>query len=214
MARNVAAGVLLAVLVVTSGCTGVLSGPVTFSASEATVSDDALESTGYEHNRTDEMTVSREFTAAGQTKEVEVTNWISEYHREVGIDGLAEQRVAVFAVFASPKVEVLGKSFNPLAEYDNRELAEQFTGQLDDVSNVREVSTREVTMLGKTAEVTKFEATVTTTLGAQFDAHLHVTKVEHGDDHVVALGVYPEKLPGQQQKVDRLIRGVEHDSEQ
>lgn len=213
MNRRLATGILIAAMVVLSGCTGALSGPVTFSASEATVSDAALEETGYEHNRTDEMVVTREFSAAGQTKEVEVTNWISEYHQQVGIDGVTEQRVSVFATFASPQVEVLGKSFNPLAEYDNRELAEQFTGQLDDVSNVREVSTREVTMLGKTAEVTKFEATVTTAFGAQFDAHLHVTKVEHGDDVVVALGVYPEKLPGQQEKVDRLIRGVEHDSE-
>ena len=214
MNRRVAAGILLAALVVLSGCTGALTGPVTFSASEATVSDAALEATGYEHNRTDEMTITREFSAAGQTKEVEVTNWISEYHQQVGLDGVAEQRVAVFATFASPQVDVLGKSFNPLEKFDNRQLAEQFTGQLNDVSNVRKVSSRNVTMLGKTAEVTKFEATVTTTLGAQFDAHLHVTKVEHGDDIVVALGVYPAKLPGQQEKIDRLIRGIEHESKQ
>lgn len=211
MARNVAAGVLLAALVVLGGCTGALSGPVTFSASEATVSDDALESTGYEHNRTDNMTVTREFSAAGQTKEVEVKNRVSEYHEQVGIDGLAEQRVAMFTTFASPKVEVLGKSFNPLDEYDNRELAQQFTAQLDNVGDLREVSSRKLTMLGTETEVTKFEATVTTAGGLQFDAYVHVTKVEHGDDHVAAVGAYPQKLPGQQEKVNELIRGVEHD---
>lgn len=210
MKRRVAAGTLLALLVVTSGCAGFLSGPVTFSATEATVSDAALEETGFEHNRTDRKVVTREFSAAGQTKEVEVTNWMSEYHRSVGLSGLAEQEVAVFATFSSPQVEVLGQSFNPLAKYDNRELAEQFTARLDSVNDVRKVDSRNRTMLGKSTEVTKFEATVTTSTGLQFDAYLHVTKVEHEGDHVVALAVYPQQLGEQGDTVARLLEGVEH----
>ena len=211
MNRNLLAGVLVAALVVTSGCTGVLSGPVTFSASEATVSDAALEETGYQHNRTDKMEVSRTFTAAGQSKEVEVTNWISEYHQKAGLPGVGEKKVAVFATFASPKVEVLGKSFNPLSKYDNRQLAERFTTQLDSVNDVRKVDSRNRTMLGQSTEVTKFEASVQTTTGVEFDAYIHVTKVEHGDDFVVALAVYPQKLSGQSDKVGRLLDGVEHE---
>jgi len=211
MNRNLLAGVLVAALVVTSGCTGVLSGPVTFSASEATVSDAALEETGYQHNRTDKMEVSRTFTAAGQSKEVEVTNWISEYHQEAGLPGVGEKKVAVFATFASPKVEVLGKSFNPLSKYDNRQLAERFTTQLDSVNDVRKVDSRNRTMLGQSTEVTNFEASVQTTAGIEFDAYIHVTKVEHGDDFVVALAVYPQKLSGQSDKVGRLLDGVEHE---
>ena len=210
MKHRVAAGTLLALMVVVSGCTGILSGPVTFSATKATVSDDALEETDFEHNRTDDQTVTREFSAAGQSKEVEVTNWVSEYHRSVGLSGVTEQEVAVFATFASPQVEVLGQSFNPLAEYDNRELAEQFTARLDSVENVRKVGSRNRTMLGKSTEVTKFEATVTTSAGIQFDAYLHVTKVEHGGDHVVALAVYPQQFGEQGDTVARLLEGVEH----
>jgi hypothetical protein len=202
---------LVAALVVTAGCTGVLSGPVTFSASEATVSDAALEETGYEHNRTDKMEVSRTFSAAGQSKEVEVTNWISEYHQKAGLPGVGEKKVAVFATFASPQVEVLGKSFNPLSKYDNRQLAERFTTQLDSVNNVRKVDSRNRTMLGRSTEVTKFEASVRTTTGVEFDAYIHVTKVEHGDDFVVALAVYPQKLSDQSDKVGRLLDGVEHE---
>ncbi|MFC7080367.1 DUF6517 family protein [Halorussus caseinilyticus] len=210
MTRSAVAGVLVAALVLASGCTGVLSGPVTFAASEATVGDAALQETGYEHNSTEKMEVSRTFSAAGQSKEVEVTNWISEYHQRVGLPGVGDQKVAVFATFASPKVEVLGKSFNPLGKYDNRQLAEQFTSQLKSVEDVRKVSTQNRTMLGKTTEVTKFEATVTTATGIQFDAAVHVTKVEHEGDYVIALAVYPQKLPGQEEKVYRLLRGVEH----
>ncbi|WP_135805427.1 DUF6517 family protein [Halorussus marinus] len=212
MRKPVATGTLLALLVVTSGCVGVLSGPVTFAATEATVSEAALESTGYEHNRTEEMVVNRTFSAAGQSKDVEVTNWISEYHQSVGIEGLAEQRVAVFATFASPTVEVVGQSFNPLDDYDNRELAEQFTAQLASVGDVRRVGSRTITMLGSDANVTKFEATVTTSTGLEFDAYLHVTKVEHGDDFVGAIAVYPKQLPDQQAAINELIRGVEHEA--
>lgn len=212
MTRNVVVGVALALMILTSGCIGVLSGPVTFTASEATVSDAALQDTGYEENRTTEMTVSQTFSAAGQRKEVKVVNWISEYHHSVGIPGLAEQKVAVFATFASPQVEVLGKSFNPLSKYDNRQLAEQFTAKLQNVRIQREVGTRQVTMLGNRTTVSKYEATVTTVAGLQFDAYLHVTKVEHGDDHVVALAVYPTQLDGHDQKVDRLIEGLRHEA--
>jgi hypothetical protein len=210
MTRRVAAGAVLALLVVTSGCTGFLSGPVTFSATEATVSDAALEETGYEHNRTDKKVVSRTFEKAGQSKEVEVTNWISEYHKRVGLPGVGEKKVAVFATFTSPQVDVLGKSFNPLSKYDNRELAEQFTAQLDSVEDVREVDSSERTMLGETTKVTKFEATVTTATGIEFDAYVHVTKVKHEGDYVVALAVYPQQLGSQDENVARLLEGVEH----
>lgn len=210
MARREAAGVFVALLVLLGGCTGALSGPVTFSASEATVDDAALEETGYEHNRTEELTVTRTFSAAGQSKEVEVTNYVSEYHKTVGIQGVAEKRAAVFATFASPQVEVLGQSFNPLAKYDNRQLAERFTDQLDSVDDLRKVDSQNRTMLGEHTEVTKFEATVTTSFGFEFDAYVHVTKVEHGGDHVVALAVYPQRLGDQSESVDRLLEGVEH----
>lgn len=211
MTRSAVAGVALALLLVTSGCVGMLSGPVTFTASEATVEDAALQDTGYEKNRTTEMTVSRTFSAAGQSKEVKVTNWVSEYHQSVGIAGVAEQRVAVFATFASPQVEVVGKSFNPLDKYNNRQLAEKFTAKFKNVDIQQEVGTRQVTTLGNETTVSKYEATVTTVAGIQFDAYLHVTKVKHGNDHVVALAVYPKQLSDHDQKVDRLIEGIEHE---
>ncbi|UPV99874.1 DUF6517 family protein [Halorussus gelatinilyticus] len=210
MTRRAVAGVSLAVLLVLGGCTGFLSGPVSFTASQATVSDAALEETGYQHNSTTAMNVSRTFSAAGQSKEVEVTNWISEYHQRVGLPGVGQQKVAVFATFSSPQVDILGKSFNPLDKYSDRQLAQRFTSQLDSVSGVREVGSQNRTMLGKTTEVSKFEASVTTAAGVQFDAYLYVTKVKHEGDFVVAVGVHPQKLPGQEQKIYRLLRGVEH----
>lgn len=209
MNRNIAAVALFTALVVTAGCIGSLSGPVTASATEVSVSDAALDDTGYEHNRTEDMTITRTFSAAGQSKDAEVTNWISEYHKTVGIEGIAERPVAAFVVFSSPKVEVLGKSFNPLDKYSDRELAETFTERMDRVENVREVDSRTESMLGTSTEVTEFEATVTTALGLEFDATLHVTKVEHDGDFVVAVGAHPQQLDGEDD-VNALLRGVQH----
>lgn len=208
MNRTIAAA-LLALFVVTAGCTGVLSGPITVSASEASVDDAALGDTGYEHNRTERMNVSQTVTVAGQSRNVTATNWISEYHASVGIEGVAERPVAAFVVFSSPNVEVLGKSFNPLAKFSDRQLAETFTSRLDRVGNVQQVGSRNRTMLGQSAEVSEFEADVTTATGIEFDATLHVTRVKHDGDFVVAVGVHPQQLDGESD-VDRLLEGVEH----
>ncbi|WP_135830222.1 DUF6517 family protein [Halorussus halobius] len=209
MNRTLAASSLLALFVVTAGCTGVLSGPITVSASEASVDDAALGDTGYEHNRTEAMNVSRTVSVAGQSRNVTATNWIAEYHASVGIEGVAEQPVAAFVVFSSPKVEVLGQSFNPLDEFSDRHLAETFVSRMDRVENVRQVDSRNRTMLGQSAEVSEFEASVTTAIGIQFDATLHVTRVEHEGDFVVALAVHPQQIDGESD-VNRLLDGVEH----
>ena len=208
MNRTLAAA-LLALFVVTAGCTGVLSGPITVSASEASVDDAALGETGYEHDRTERMNVSRTVSAAGQSRNVTATNWISEYHASVGIEGVAEQPVAAFVVFSSPNVEVLGQSFNPLAQFNDRQLAETFTSRLDRVGNVQQVGSRNQTMLGQSTEVSEFEADVTTATGIQFDATLHVTRVKHDGDFVVAVGVHPQQLDGEGD-VNRLLEGVQH----
>lgn len=210
MTRRGVAGLAVILLVVTSGCTGLFSGPVSFSASQATVSDAALNDTQYEHNRTHNLTVERTFEAAGQSKTVKVTNWISEYHKSVEVPGVGTQKVAVFATFTSPQVELLGQSFNPLAKFSNKQLAEKFTEQLNAVNNLQQVSTHNRTVLGKQTTVTKFKAQVTTQAGVTFDAYVHVTKVEHNGDHVVAIAVYPQRLPNEGDTVKRLLDGLTH----
>lgn len=210
MSRTKSAFVLLALLVAASGCSGVLSGPVSFSASEATVGDAALDATGYEHNQTAKVGFSRNVSVGGQSKRIEVTNWIAEYERQVELPGVGERPAAAFVTFASPKGEVLGESFNPIARYDDHELAERFGDHLQKSDDVRVVGSRNRTMLGTTTEVTKLATTVTTSRGVEFDAYVHVATVEHEGDVVVAIAVHPRKLSGQEKQVDRLLEGVQH----
>jgi hypothetical protein len=210
MNRRTSIGVAMAVLVLSSGCMGFLSGPVTFSASKATVSDDALESTEYEESRVTSNEVERSFSGGGQSKNVTVTNWVAMYERSVDLPLGGNQRAAVFSAFSTPEVSVLSQSFNPVEKYSNRDLAELAQKQYDSLTIGDAAGTRNVQMLGQSTEVTKFEGQATLQGGETIDVYVHVTKVNHEGDYVVAVGIYPQKLDGEQEKVDTLLNGVEH----
>ena len=210
MHRRTAVAVAFAVLLATSGCLGILGGDgAEVSASQATVSEDALQETGYEEVSVNESEVTREFSAAGQSRNVTVTNWVAMYERTVDVPVIGEQRAAVFGAFASPEVSVLGKSFNPIEDYSERDLAELAQQQYDGLSVGQTASTREATVLNESTTVTKFEGTAEIS-GQSVDVYVHVTKVKHDGDHVVAVAIYPQDLDGEQERVDALLDGLEH----
>jgi len=206
--RTAATAVALAVLVATAGC-GALTGDLSVSASPATVGDAALDDTGYEEANVSEQAVTREFEAAGQSRNVTVTNQIAMYERSVDVPVLGSQRAAVFGVFASPEVSVLGQSFNPVAEYTDRELAALAQQQYSGLAVGDERGTRSVGVLGESANVTRFDGAASIG-GTTVDVFVHVTKVEHDGDFVVAVAIYPQALDGEQEAVDDLLAGLEH----
>ncbi|SNR31751.1 hypothetical protein SAMN06266787_1011243 [Halorubrum ezzemoulense] len=65
-----------------AGCTALDvatgDGPAEFAAGTATVADATLSESGYELNEVSDETISREVEAAGQTREVRVTNTVAE----------------------------------------------------------------------------------------------------------------------------------------
>ena len=210
MHRRTAVAVAFAALVAASGCLGFLSGPVEFSASAATVGNTTLEETGYEEASVQSSEVTRTYSGAGQSKNVTVTNQVAMYERNVDVPVLGEQRAAVFSAFASPEVSVLGQTFNPLKDYSNRRIASLAQEQYSSLSIGQEVDTRTMTVLGESTEVSKFEGTASFQGGQSVDVYVHVTKVKHDGDFVVAVGIYPQQLDGEQENVDALLRGLEH----
>lgn len=209
MNRQTTVAVGLALLIATTGCLGVLDGPVEFSASEATASESALAETDYEEVTVESSEVQREFSAAGQSKNVSVTNQVAMYERTVSLAGLGEQRAAVFSTFASPEVSVVGQSFNPIDDYSNKELANLAQEQYDGLQIGDEVGARELTVLNESADVSKFEGTATLS-GQEVDVFVHVTKVKHDGDFVVGVAIHPQQLDGEQERVDTLLEGIEH----
>lgn len=213
-ARQVLVALAVVLATVTAGC-GFLTGSeaLTFSASPATASDDAQSETGYEEQAVRSSTVTRNFSAAGQTRQVEVTNQQARYERSVDLGPLGSQRAAVFVTFTSPEVEVLSRTFNPISDMSTREILRQFESQYEGLTVGDHVENRSVRALGRQRTLQKYEGTATLS-GNEVDVYVHAAKFEHEGDYVVAVGIYPQRLDGEEENVVTLVRGLEHDGDE
>jgi hypothetical protein len=207
--------VLLVLLVVSAGCVGVLAGnePLVVEANSVSVSPTAQDDTGYEPVRTTTQELTREVSAAGQTREVVVTNHVAEYARTIDAGPLGSGELARFVVVSTPAVEVLGQTFNPVGEMSNRELAELAQEQYQDLENLEPAGERRVSVLGTQATVSRFTADATLEgTGQSVELTLHVTRIRDGGDFLVIIAAHPTLLPGETERVDSLLGGVQHDS--
>lgn len=198
-----------------AGCSGQLTADgAAFGAAEATLSASARGDTGYEHHRTEPFTVTREFGRFGLSRGVEVTNVVSEYDRavEVGFLG-ARVQAAVFATLSTPKVNILGRSFNPVADMSTVEIAALIQERYENVEDVREDGTFEAPVGGRATTVSRFAATGRLVdPGLSVEVFLYVSEaVEYGEDFVVTLAVHPRALGARRGVVETLMAGVEHE---
>jgi len=198
-----------------AGCTAldVATGdePVEFSAGTATVGDATLSESGYQLNEVTDQTVSREVEAAGQTREVRVTNTVAEYDKAVELFGERYQ-AAVFAGVATPKVEVLGEALNPIEEYTTRERAELILSRYEGVGDLERGSAYATTVLDTDAEVVVYTADAEIEgTGVSVELELHIGEpVAVGSDFVLPLAAYPTSF-GDGENVRRMMNGIEHE---
>lgn len=206
---------MLALLLVTSGCIGFVTGgkPLTFESGQVEVSQAAQRDTNYDRARAGTLAITRNFSVLGQTRRVKVTNYVAEYDRGVPLPLLGTQQLARFTVLATPKVAVLGRTFNPVADFSNRELAQRLQQKYTTIQNVRLVGNRTVTILGEEVRVSKFAARATIQDGQTIDVYVHIAKTETDEDFVIAVAVHPQTIPAEQQAVNRLLGGIEYESE-
>lgn len=125
-ARRLSVPLVIATLVLLAGCVGVITGTeaLLVEAEPISVSPAAQSAAGYEAVRTTTQELEREVSAAGQSREVVVTNHVAEYARSVDAGPLGSGEFARFVVVSTPAVEVLGQTFNPVGDMSDRELAE------------------------------------------------------------------------------------------
>jgi hypothetical protein len=211
--RQYAGLAAVACLPLLAGC-GFLTGSeaLTFSASPATASDASLSETGYEEQNVTEQRVTRNVSAAGQTRQVNVTNQQAKYERAVDLGPLGSQRAAVFVTFASPEVSVAGRTFNPIADMSEREILQEFDSQYEGITVGSQVESRNVSTLGQSTELKQFDGTATLA-GTELDVTIQTAKFQHEGDYVVAVGIYPQLLDGEESNVVLLLEGLEHDGE-
>lgn len=194
----------------TAGCLGAVTGdePLEFGSERATVPEATLESTGYELVDERSPTVSRKFSVAGQTRTVTVTNRVTTYEKAVDLGPLGSFRAALFATFTTPKIQIAGKAFNPIAEMSNKDLLGTIASRYDGLTIGDKMGSKEVETLGQTTTVERYEAT-TTIQGQEVPIYLLLARVQHGDDFVVPVAGYPRQMTDEESNAYTLIENLE-----
>lgn len=206
----IAAGGGLVLTIATTGCLDWLDDQLTFEASPATVSDGTLEDTGYEHVETRAVEVAKTFEAGGQSQDVTTVNQIAEYDKRVELS-IGSQRAAVFAVLATPQVEVLDETFNPVGDMSTRELAEMVQQQYEEFEDLEHASDGTVEVLGTETTRSRFVGEAQLRAGARVDLDVHLTEaVASGEDFVVCIGAFPSAISGELEDVETMMRGLAH----
>lgn len=184
------------------GCLGALTGSesLRFEASDARTEPAG----GFEFAGSRSQELSRE--VAGRT--VTVSNRVATYEKAFEVPSVGRATLGAFVLVASPAVEIAGRTMNPLGEFDDDRLVEEFTRRFGGVDAPERVGSSSLTMLGEAADVSEYAATATYR-GTEVDVSIHVTRVRHEGDFVVALGVYP-RLVDESEAVASMIESATH----
>lgn len=193
-ARPVVVGLALALVLALSGCSGTL---VEYTASPAAIPDAALESQEYVHGNTTMVPLTYRLGAAGVSRNITAETWVAGYSRTT-----TDNDTAAVILYSSPNVELAGTSVNPLRQLANRELIQfgidrvtdlRGFGGIENVSDLRETGTRNVTMLGTQTQLVSYTGTAEVD-GRRVAVVANLAMVEHGGDIVVALGIHEATL--------------------
>lgn len=195
----------------TSGCLGFILGEEsqTFEASPATVEESVVQQAGYESLGTTKRTLSQTFEVGGEERTVEVVNVLAEYHRGVSLPDLGNAEAAVFTTFATPQVEVLGETLNPIDDLRIADLARRAQGQYENFQVGEQVASATVQALGAARDLGQFDGRATIS-GAGIDINLHLANFTHGSDVLVPLGMYPKQLQAETENVLEMAAGLTH----
>lgn len=193
-----------------AGCFGLFEEDLVFEATPASVPEEVLSETGYEFQAEEEIPVERTYEVGDETQTVQVINWSTEYDKRVDVGGTG-QRAAVFSVLSSPRVEVLGRSFNPVGDMSTVELADMIQERYEEFDDLEHVDDGTIEVLGEETTRSRFRGDVQLDVGATVEVDLHVTEaVESGEDFVVCVGGHPTLLPDEEGDVLTMMRGVVH----
>ncbi|MDL5362812.1 DUF6517 family protein [Halalkalicoccus sp. NIPERK01] len=210
MTRRAFGGLVAGTAAATAGCMEAATGdgPLTFEATEIRASETAVEDTGYDHRTTETVPFTKEFEVGGVSREVRADTVVSKYDKAIDMGPLGSQRSALFVVASTPKAEVGGRTFNPIEDMDNRELAEEFQSRYGEVTIRDEISTEVISVLDEDVDLSTFEAE-TELEGQPIDVRLHLGVAETDDDLVVLLGGHPRRITDEEANIVTLAESVE-----
>lgn len=200
----------LATLIVLAGCTGTL---FSTEAAPATVPVDAYESVGYVHGNTSAIPLTYTVGAAGVSRNVTVTSWLSGYSKTT-----SDNQTTGLVVLSTPNVEVAGEPLNPFGRASDGVLLDRVlesassfgaSAWVGEVSDLRKLETTERQILDTPTNVTTYAGSVDAE-GTRIGVLVHVMTVAHDDDVVVAVAVHPDTMD-ETDAVIGLMERIEHE---
>ncbi|WP_226004742.1 DUF6517 family protein [Natrinema salinisoli] len=200
---------------VVAGCTDIVRDSL--SSTPGTVSEEALEETGYNEHAVEEVIVERTVGRFGIERTIEARNWYAEYDRSIALDsvGLTRAQAAIVSVLTTPQVSILGKTFNPVGEYSTDELVELIQSRYDRLDDVQSAGEESVSILGTETTLARYEGRARLLdPGVTLDVYLQISEpVAHGDDFVIGIAVYPQfqGLETESGAVRTMLESLEHE---
>jgi len=131
-----------------------------------------------------------------------------------GIVASTDRNGVLLGLVSTPKAEIAGRNFNPVADMDHEELLERFGDRISDqgIGDITLVEESTETLFGDSVPLSVFETTKTIQ-NREVDFRIYVLTATHEGDIVVAVGLHP-KLADVEDSVRTMIRNVEHPTEQ
>ena len=196
-----------------SGC-GATQQEFTFSATPGRITQQGLSDAGYNPDQQEEIIQQRTVEAAGQERDVTVTNHLRTYTRSVSQRGVSRELIA--AVFTSPSISIVGQQFNPLADLELSGLLERTQGRFSDYGapQLQELTRRgefSIQSLSTEATVGVFSAVTAGT--PAIDIEVLISRFEHDGDYIILRGGYPQSVTEtDRQRVRTLFENIAHNS--
>lgn len=194
-----------------AGCVDAVTGDLTFDARAATVQPSTLRATNYRRYRVRTDAVTRRVGVGPVHRTVRVNNVVAEYDQGVSVLGRRVQ-AAVFAVLSTPRVTVLGRTFNPVGDMTTDDLVATVQSRYEGVENVSAVDETEATLLGQRTTLARYTADARLAeSGLAVEVYLFVAAaVAAGPDFVLAIAAHPVALGPREARVRTLLDGATH----
>ena len=196
-----------------SGC-GATQQEFSFTATPGRITQQGLSNAGYNPDQQEEIIQQRTVEAAGQERDVTVTNYLRTYTRSISQRGISRELVA--AIFTSPSISILGQQFNPLADLGLKELLERTQGRFSDYDapQLQEVTrSGEFSIQSLATETTVGVFSAVTAGTPAVDIEVLISRFKHDGDYIILRGGYPQSVTEtERQRVRTLFENIAHDS--
>ena len=196
-----------------SGC-GATQQEFSFTATPGRITQQVLSNAGYNPDQQEEIIQQRTVEAAGQERDVTVTNYLRTYTRSISQRGISRELVA--AIFTSPSISIVGQQFNPLADLGLKELLERTQGRFSDYDapQLQEVTrSGEFSIQSLATETTVGVFSAVTAGTPAVDIEVLISRFKHDGDYIILRGGYPQSVTEtERQRVRTLFENIAHDS--